>query len=172
MPKKKLFHEELAEKLEAQAEGAAAPSPAADDDARKAAADLDDAKHQAAIMSPSGTDVEFSFGTLRLYPFTMFDQATAKGFCDGVYADVFGLGARNSVEAGYRMSSVILKSAAHKRELLGLLAIASKAPGTIDSADKADPIAAGFAQQLRADDYIKAFKEIQDRSQVKPRPKA
>lgn len=164
---RKPYHQQLAENIQALKEGKEPPHKAAADEARQKKAELDDAERQAAIMDPAGTDVEFSFGKHRLYPYTMFDQATAKGFCDGVMADVFGIGARNSVEAAYRLSSVLLKSVSYKRELLGLVAIASAKPGEIDSAEKANPIASKLADTFSSDDYVKAFNEVYARARPK-----
>jgi hypothetical protein len=170
VPTKK-YHEKLAENLKAIQNGEPLPDEKAEAAKAKRKSELDDAKRQAEIMDPEGAVVALSFGELRLYPFAMFDQATAQGYCSGVNADVFGQGARNSLEFAYRVSASILKSAQNKRELLSLVAIATGKPGEIDNDEKAAPIARDLSQKCSPDDYVILYREIRERAAVKRDPK-
>lgn len=170
MPSKK-YHEKLTENIAALKAGKEPPHEGkAAEEAVQQKRDLDNAERRAQIMNPAGSDVELSFGSIKLFPMTIDVQIDANAFCKSVLADAMGEGARNISEMALRVPSVVLR---RRVELLSFVAYCSEPPGAMTSPKQIAPTIEKLREKaINADDYLALWREINDRSTVKPDPKA
>jgi hypothetical protein len=124
-----------------------------------AGVDLDDSHEQDKIMDPPGNHVTVSWGTFKLYPFTIVMRRRASSFVNRILANTYGAGARSASELALRISSILTASDEVEHELLRFAAFAMSKPGAIIE-ENIEPIIAEMSAQASEDDIALLFNEL------------
>jgi hypothetical protein len=151
---------------EVEGESSDAPEAASSE---KPEVDLDDPVTQEKILHPDGTDVELSYGTIKIYPPSAMVGKMAWAFCQEIITDVLETKPTTREVFAIRVLSKIMGTVPPQMRLYRLIAYMLGKPGIIDE-KTALQASTELAEKTSSDDVAILFERLSVGARIgKPR---